>query len=71
MTFRSEVPAAEDLSVYPAESPCIKVCQLALDGRCYGCGRTRDDIARWSTMSLDERRAVNRRIGFRGHGANR
>jgi uncharacterized protein len=55
----------------PSTSPCIKVCQLDLQGRCYGCGRTTAEIARWSAMSLEERRAVNARIGFRGHGENR
>jgi predicted Fe-S protein YdhL (DUF1289 family) len=55
----------------PAVSPCIKVCQLDTQGRCYGCGRTRDEIARWSTMTLEERRAVNARLGFRGHGEHR
>lgn len=55
----------------PTTSPCIKLCQLDLQDRCYGCGRTRTEIARWSSMSLDERRAVNARIGFRGHGDNR
>ncbi|WP_041265134.1 DUF1289 domain-containing protein [Gemmatimonas aurantiaca] len=50
-----------------AESPCIKVCRLDLEDRCYGCGRTRTEIARWSGMTLDERRAVNRRVGFHGH----
>jgi predicted Fe-S protein YdhL (DUF1289 family) len=64
----SPEPAPEAV---PATSPCIKVCRLDLDDRCYGCGRTRDEIARWSLMSLDERRAVNRRIGFRGHQQNR
>ncbi len=55
----------------PATSPCIKVCQLDLKERCYGCGRSRDEIARWAYMTLDERRAVNARIGFKGHGDNR
>jgi predicted Fe-S protein YdhL (DUF1289 family) len=55
----------------PTTSPCIKVCQLDRDDRCYGCGRTRGEIARWSRMTDDERRAVNRRVGFRGHGDNR
>ncbi|MEQ1689934.1 MAG: DUF1289 domain-containing protein [Gemmatimonas sp.] len=50
-----------------AESPCIKVCQLDLAGRCRGCGRTLDEIARWSTMPTDERVAVNRRVGFVSH----
>jgi predicted Fe-S protein YdhL (DUF1289 family) len=65
------VDASDARDRTPAESPCIKVCTLDLEGRCYGCGRTTDEIARWSTMTLDERRAVNRRIGFRGHGENR
>lgn len=56
---------------YPATSPCIKVCQLDLTDRCFGCGRTRAEIARWSRMTDDERRAVNRRLGFEGHGVNR
>jgi predicted Fe-S protein YdhL (DUF1289 family) len=47
------------------------VCQLDLHGRCYGCGRSVDEIARWAYMTLDERRAVNVRIGFKGHGDNR
>ena len=58
-------------STAPTSSPCIKVCRLDAQDRCYGCGRTRWEIASWSTMSLDERRAVNARIGFRGHGENR
>ncbi|WP_434481124.1 DUF1289 domain-containing protein [Gemmatimonas sp.] len=49
----------------------MKVCQLDLHVRCYGCGRTRNEVARWSTMTLDERRAVNRRLGFRGHDERR
>lgn len=55
----------------PPTSPCIKVCQLDRDDRCFGCGRTRNEIAGWSRMSDEERRAVNRRLGFRGHGTNR
>lgn len=55
----------------PATSPCVKVCQIDLQERCYGCGRTLSEIARWSGMSLDERRAVNARIGFRGHKEHR
>ncbi len=47
-----------------AESPCIKVCVLDLDNRCRGCGRTLDEIARWSSMTVAERIAVNQRVGF-------
>lgn len=60
-----------DLPSWPATSPCIKVCQLDLEQRCRGCARTLPEIAKWSTMTLDERRAVNARIGFRGFDENR
>ena len=43
------------------DSPCIKVCRLA-DGVCVGCGRTLDEITRWSRMTDDERAAVVARI---------
>jgi predicted Fe-S protein YdhL (DUF1289 family) len=41
------------------ESPCVKICTLdARSGRCLGCGRTIDEIARWSAMSAAERARV-------------
>jgi predicted Fe-S protein YdhL (DUF1289 family) len=41
------------------ETPCIKICTLdARQGLCLGCGRTIDEIARWSTMSASERTRV-------------
>jgi predicted Fe-S protein YdhL (DUF1289 family) len=41
------------------ETPCIKICTLdAASGRCLGCGRTVNEIARWSTMSAAERARV-------------
>jgi predicted Fe-S protein YdhL (DUF1289 family) len=37
-------------------SPCIKVCAIeAMTGLCAGCGRTRAEIAHWSTMTDAER----------------
>jgi uncharacterized protein len=56
---------------WPSTSPCIKVCQIDLDRRCFGCGRTLDEIAAWSHMTSEERRAVNARVRFRGHRENR
>lgn len=44
-------------------SPCIGMCQL--DGRtqtCIGCGRTIDEIASWSGLSDEERRAIVARL---------
>jgi predicted Fe-S protein YdhL (DUF1289 family) len=34
-------------------------------GVCQGCGRTLKEIARWSKMTDEERRAVMRRLGTR------
>jgi predicted Fe-S protein YdhL (DUF1289 family) len=40
-------------------SPCISVCKMdAGSGLCEGCLRSIDEIARWSQMSDDEKRAV-------------
>ena len=41
------------------QTPCIKVCTLdARTGLCLGCGRTIDEIARWSSMSEAERARI-------------
>ncbi|ABS15076.1 MULTISPECIES: DUF1289 domain-containing protein [Brucella/Ochrobactrum group] len=41
------------------ESPCILVCTIDTEtGFCLGCARTLDEIARWSSMSAEERMAV-------------
>lgn len=36
-------------------TPCIGICTLAPNGHCEGCFRTGDEIARWLSMSDDER----------------
>ena len=41
------------------ESPCILVCSIDWKtGYCFGCGRTRDEIAGWIAMTPQDRRAV-------------
>lgn len=41
------------------ETPCVNICTLdARSGLCQGCGRTIDEIARWGTMSPEERKRV-------------
>lgn len=41
------------------ESPCVKVCVVHPTERiCVGCLRSIDEIARWSRMSSEDRRAV-------------
>lgn len=50
------------------QSPCVKVCVVKPDaGICIGCHRTVDEIARWSRMTPDERRAVMEELPNRGH----
>ncbi len=40
-------------------SPCINVCKMdARTGWCEGCLRTIDEIAVWSALSDDDKRAV-------------
>ena len=41
------------------ESPCIKICLIHPEARlCTGCHRTIDEIAAWSRMSPETRRAI-------------
>jgi predicted Fe-S protein YdhL (DUF1289 family) len=48
------------------ESPCIKLCTMETGfGLCIGCGRTLDEIARWSSLSDAERRVIMRELPSR------
>jgi len=48
------------------ESPCIKVCTMDPgSGRCDGCARTLDEIARWTGMSAAERNRIMRELPLR------
>ena len=41
------------------ESPCVKLCVVHPETRmCLGCKRTIDEIAGWTRMSPEDRRAV-------------
>ena len=41
------------------ESPCVKICVIhPAEGLCAGCLRTGDEIAAWSRMTPEARRAV-------------
>lgn len=43
------------------ETPCIHVCVIeAESGLCEGCGRSLDEIARWSQFTVEERAAIMR-----------
>jgi predicted Fe-S protein YdhL (DUF1289 family) len=36
-------------------SPCVNICALDLEGYCSGCLRTGDEIARWLSMTAEEK----------------
>ncbi|MCZ4288829.1 DUF1289 domain-containing protein [Hoeflea alexandrii] len=41
------------------ESPCILVCSIDMKtGFCFGCGRTRDEIAGWMGYTPETRRRL-------------
>ena len=41
------------------ESPCILVCSIDdKTGYCFGCGRTRDEIAGWTGYTSETRCAI-------------
>ena len=50
----------------PVPSPCTSVCRMdALTRWCEGCGRSLDEIAAWSVLDDDEKRAVWRELAQR------
>lgn len=66
MSARNSEPS-EDLA-----SPCIRVCRLdPVEGRCLGCGRTAEEIARWPTATPAEKRAILARLAGRGRPDSR
>ena len=46
------------MSERPVASPCVNICALDERDVCTGCQRSVAEIARWSKMDDDERRAV-------------
>ena len=43
----------------PVPSPCVSVCRMdERSGWCEGCLRTLDEIALWSVLDDDDKRAV-------------
>ena len=41
------------------ETPCLDICTIdEANGLCKGCYRTIDEIARWASMSSEERSAI-------------
>ena len=51
--------AAAAEATQPVPSPCVSICRMdPAGGLCVGCLRTIDEIAQWSTMTDDDKRAV-------------
>ncbi len=47
-------------------SPCIGVCELdALSGLCRGCLRSAEEIAAWSSLCYEDKRALLDRLHAR------
>lgn len=54
------------------ESPCVDICVIHPDTRlCLGCHRSIDEIATWSTMTPEGRRAVMAELPARAEEAAR
>ena len=50
----------------PVQSPCILICSIDMNsGFCFGCGRTRDEIAGWMNYSDQERAQITSELSGR------
>ena len=51
-------------------TPCVKVCLLDPEtGLCEGCGRTREEVAWWGSLSEEERLGIMARLEERMRAA--
>lgn len=55
-------PQPPNPNAMPPVTPCVGICRLDPGGLCEGCRRSLDEIARWGTMSDDERRRWIREV---------
>jgi uncharacterized protein len=61
------IDAFEQWAATLPDSPCIAICSTSVgDAFCSGCGRSFDEVTRWTGMSLLEKRAVWRRTTREG-----
>lgn len=45
-------------------TPCRQVCQLDKSDICKGCGRTKEQITKWSRMTYYERMKIMKELGY-------
>jgi len=50
-------------------TPCVSLCKIN-EGKCQGCGRTLEEIAKWRKYTDEERLDVMKRLGY-GNKRNR
>jgi len=66
MARLSTMQAAAADAAQAVPSPCVSICRMdPASGLCVGCLRTLDEIAQWSSMADDDKRAVLGRIEAR------
>jgi predicted Fe-S protein YdhL (DUF1289 family) len=55
----ARVPVPSPNMPQPIQSPCTRVCTIdEATGLCAGCGRTLDEIGRWSQLTDEERQRI-------------
>ena len=60
------VAADSPANALPMDTPCVKICTLDHgSGVCLGCGRTIEEIARWSGMGEAERARIMAELPLR------
>ncbi len=47
------------------KSPCIGVCELDVEGICFGCGRSGEEITTWTQVNDAVRQAIVERAAER------
>jgi predicted Fe-S protein YdhL (DUF1289 family) len=53
------------------KSPCVGKCKLNDDRRCVGCGRTIEQIQKWSSFSYGEKMDVLKMVVIVGRDGGR
>jgi len=46
----------------PTESPCVDICTLDSDFVCIGCGRTIEEVLKWTEYTDEQKQAVLDRL---------
>ncbi|WP_267844542.1 DUF1289 domain-containing protein, partial [Vibrio cholerae] len=58
MSENQKVKRAEPIETCSYKSPCVRHCCLDDKDICIGCGRTLDEICRWSSVTNSEKQDI-------------